>query len=252
MADADDADLVTGGEELRDGLGQRLDGTGRGLLDQDIATFAVFKGEEHQIHRLLQTHDEPGHGGFCDGDGLPCPDLIDPQGHHGSTAAQNITVTGTADPGIFRGAALGHHHLLHHGLGGAHGVDGIGGLVRGQTDHALDPQLDGGGEHVVGADHVGLHGFHGEELAGGHLLQRGGVEDIVHPPHGILHGADIPDIADIVPDLLRHLRHGRLKLVAHIVLLLLVPGEDADLPDIRIQKPPQHRVAEAAGTAGDQ
>ena len=42
-----------------------------------------------------------------------------------------------------------------------------------------------------------------------------------------------------------------LELVAHIVLLLLVPGEDPDLPDVRIQETVQNGVAEGPGAAGD-
>ena len=38
----------------------------------------------------------------------------------------------------------------------------------------------------------------------------------------------------------------------HVVLLLLVAGEDADLADVGLQETPQHGVAEGAGAAGDQ
>ena len=43
-----------------------------------------------------------------------------------------------------------------------------------------------------------------------------------------------------------------LIFVAHIVLLLLIPGEDADFFNIRLQKPIQHRIAKGTGATGDQ
>jgi len=39
--------------------------------------------------------------------------------------------------------------------------------------------------------------------------------------------------------------------VAHVVLLLLVAGEDADLADVRMQEMFQDSVAEGTGTASD-
>ena len=126
--------------------------------------------------------------------------------------------------------------MLHHGLGDAHGVDGVGGLVCGETHHALDAGVDGGVEHVVGALDVGLYGLHGEKLTARHLLESGRVEDIVHPGHGVGNGAGIPHVADEEFDLLGLVGVFRLQLVAHVVLLLLIAGEDADLADVGGEK----------------
>ena len=41
--------------------------------------------------------------------------------------------------------------------------------------------------------------------------------------HGVLHGSEIPDVADEELDLPRRFRHFRLELMAHVVLLFLVP-----------------------------
>ena len=116
----------------------------------------------------------------------------------------------------------------------------------------LSTRLDGGGENVVRADDVGADGLHGEELAGGHLLEGGGVEHIVHPHHGGLHAGKVPYIADIELDLARRFRQLGLKFVAHIVLLLFVTGKDADLGNVGGEETVQHGVAEAAGAAGDE
>ena len=48
------------------------------------------------------------------------------------------------------------------------------------------------------------------------------------------------------------LRHFRLELVSHVVLLLLVPGEDADLADVCFQTTVENCVAKGTGTTGDE
>ena len=87
-------------------------------------------------------------------------------------------------------------------------------------------------EHVVRTDDVGAHGLHGEELTGGHLLQGSGVENVVHSRHSVPHRLGIAHVAYVELDFLGGLRMASLELVAHIVLLLLIPREDADLADI--------------------
>ena len=233
VADADDLDvLFLAAEELADGFRLGPDGAGGGLLDEQVAVFAVLEGEEHQVHSLFQGHDEPGHVGLGDGDGVAGFDLVDPQGDDGATGAHDVAVAGAADFGLAGHPGLGNGYFFLDGLGHAHGVDGIGGLVGGEANDGLHAEFNGGGEHIVGADDVGPHGLHGEELTGGHLLQGGGVENIVHPGHGPPNGLQVPDIANVKLDFVRHLRHPGLILVAHIVLLLLIPGEDADLADV--------------------
>ena len=126
-------------------------------------------------------------------------------------------------------AGVGVDDRLHHGLGLAHGVDGVGGLVGGQAHDAVHALVDGGMQDVVRADYVGAHGLHGEELAGGNLLEGGGVEDVVHAVHGVADALGVADVADEEAHLGRELGGPLLQAVAHVVLLLLVAGEDADL-----------------------
>ena len=52
--------------------------------------------------------------------------------------------------------------------------------------------------------------------------------------------------------LARKLRVQLLVFVAHVVLLFLVPGENANFPDVRGQKAVQNRVTEGAGPARDE
>ena len=78
------------------------------------------------------------------------------------------------------------------------------------------------------------------------------MEYVIHSVHGVLDRLQVSDVTDIELDLLCDLRHLLLELVAHIVLLLLVAGEDTDLTDIGLQKAVQNGVAERARAAGNQ
>lgn len=162
--------------------------------------------------------------------------LVDPQGDDGTTGAHDIAVTGAADLGGAGIAALGNGYLLFDGFGDAHGVDGVCCLVGGEADNGFNAGFDGGGEHVVGAYDIGLNGFHGEELAGGYLLEGGGMEDVVDAGHGVLARLEVADVADEELDFACIVRVFCLILVAHIVLLLLVAREYADFCYVGFQK----------------
>ena len=253
VAGADDVGAGVA-EELLNSLGQVANGGSVGLLDEQVTRITVLEGEHNQVHCLVQIHQETSHVGVGDGDGVARLDLVDEQGDDAAAGAHDVAVAGAADGGA---AALGSHtgvgidDVLHHSLGDAHGVDGIGGLVGGQADNTLDASVNGGVEDVVGADDIGLDGLHREELAGGDLLQGSGVEDVVHAGHGVLDGLGVADIADVELDLLGGLRVPGLELVAHIILLLFVPGEDADLLQVRVQEVLQDGGTKGTGTAGD-
>ena len=251
------ADDVRAGvaEQLLHGLGQVTDGGGVGLLDEQIARVCMLKREHDQVNGLVQVHQEAGHIGVGDRDGVAGADLVNEQRNDAAAAAHDVAVAGAADR---RAAALGGHagvgkdDVLHHRLGDAHGVDGIGGLVGGQADDALHARVNGGVQDIVRADDVRLHGLHREELAGGHLFQRCRVEDVVDAGHGIPDGLRVAHVADVELDLAGILRVVGLQLVAHVVLLLLIAGEDADLADVGGQEMLEHRMPEAARAAGDE
>jgi len=67
-----------------------------------------------------------------------------------------------------------------------------------------------------------------EELAGRDLFEGGGGEHVIDPGHYVVHRLAVSDIADIELDLMRHLRAVSLEEVAHVILLFLIAGEDAD------------------------
>lgn len=239
-------------EDLLHGLGEVADGRRRRLLDEQVAGVGVLEGELHQVHGLVQVHEEAGHVGVGDRQRLALADAVDEQRDHRAARAHDVAVAGAADGGAAGAVAgVGVDDGLHHGLGLAHRVDGVGRLVGGQAHDAVDALLDRGVEHVVRADDVGAHGLHGEELAGGHLLEGGGVEDVVHAVHGVAHALGVADVSDEEADLGGELGRLLLQAVAHVVLLLLVAREDADLGQVGVHEVLEHGVAERAGAARD-
>jgi hypothetical protein len=192
----------------------------------------VLEGEHNQIHSLVQIHQEAGHVGVSDGDGVSSLDLVDEQRDNGTTAAHNVAVTSAADGGattLRSHAGVGVDDVLHHGLRDAHGVDGVSCLIGGQAYNTLNASVNSGVQHVVSTNDVGLDSLHGEELAGRNLFQSGSVEDVVNTGHSVTDGLGITNITDVELHLLGSFGMLGLKLVTHIVLLLFVTGEDTDL-----------------------
>ena len=124
-------------------------------------------------------------------------DLIDKQRNYGTPGTHYISVAGAADLRLLRGnsAGFGDDNFLHHSLGCSHGIDRIGRFVCGETDYFSDAFLDGGCQDVLRAKHVGLHCFYREELAGGDLLQRRCMENVIDVVHGVLDTSDVAHIA---------------------------------------------------------
>ena len=199
----------------------------------------MLESEQDQIHSLVQVHQKAGHVGVGDGDGVASLDLIDKQRNDRTTAAHDIAVTSAADGGaatLRSHTGVGVDDVLHHGLGDTHSVDGVSSLVGGQADNTLDASVNSGVQHIISTDDVGLDGLHGEELAGRNLLQSSSMEDVINTGHGVTDRLGVADITDVELDLLGGVRMLGLKLMSHIVLLLLVTGEDTNLFQVRIQE----------------
>ena len=222
------------------------------LLHEQVPVVAVLEGVHHQVHRVVEGHHEARHAGIRDGYGLPLSHLLHPQGYDTATAGHHVAVARAAD-GRRRAlpelAPLGYRHLLHQGLGDAHRVDGVRRLVGGEHHHVPHPVLYGREEHVLRAQDVRARGLHREELARGHLLEGRGAEHVVHTAHRHVHRRPVADVAYVELHLPRQLRAPRLQAVAHVVLLLLVAREDADLPEAAVEEPPEHGVTETARAA---
>ena len=247
VPDADGPDFIVCAKKLFHRLGKVSDGASRRLLHQDITSVCMLVGVENQIDGLVEGHDEARHGGICYSQWLTSLNLFNKEGHYRTSRTKNISVSGPADEGLVLsyGTGLGNKDLLHHSLAGSHGIDWIGCLVGGETDDFFNPSIDAGGQHVVGADDVGLHCLHGKELTGGNLFQSCCTEHKVHTVQGIANAAVVTHIPDVVLDLVI------LVEVAHVILFLLVATEDADLCNIGIQEAFEHGIAKGAGSAGD-
>lgn len=111
--------------------------------------------------------------------------------------------------------------------------------------------VNGRVKDVVRANDVGFDGLHREKLAARDLLEGGGVEDVVHAAHRALERGPVAHVAYVEFDLARDLRIIGLVLMPHVVLLLLVPRENADLLDVCLEKPPEDGIAKAPGPPGD-
>lgn len=72
------------------------------------------------------------------------------------------------------------------------------------------------------------------------------MEDEIHPAHRLLDAALVAHVADVELEL------GAVVALAHVVLLLLVTAEDADLADVGVEEALEDGVAEGTGAAGDQ
>ena len=239
-------------EQVTDGLGLGLDGAGRSFLHKDVAVLSVLEGEQHEIDGLFERHDEAGHPGLGEGDGVALAYLVYPQGDDGAAGAHHIAIAGAADLSVAAETALGNGDFLLYGFGDAHGVDGVGCLVCREADDALNARINGGIQGIVRTDDIRLHSLHGEELATGHLLQGSGMKDVVHSLHCIVKRTLVAYVTDIELDLACHLWHSGLEVVTHIVLLLLVAAEDTNLANVRPQKTIQHCITKRTRPAGNQ
>ena len=255
MTGADDPDFgltvlrIHLGVYLLQGLRKGRQRCGRGLLDEQVAVVAVLERVYHQVHRVVKGHHEARHVRVRDGDGLALHHLLHPQRYHAAAAGHHVAVARAADGrggALAQLAALGYRDLLHQGLRDAHRVDGIRGLVRGENNDILDTMFYGREQHVLGALHVGAGGLHREELARGNLFEGRRREHVVHAAHGDVHRLLVAHVADIELDL------GVLQPVTHVVLLLLVAREDADLTDVAVQEAAEDGVAEAARAASNE
>ena len=77
------------------------------------------------------------------------------------------------------------------------------------------------------------------------------MEDVVNTGHGVTDGLRIADITDVELHLLSGVGMLCLKLMAHIVLLLFITGENADFLQVRIQKVLQNGGTKRTSTTSD-
>ena len=203
----------------------------------------MLKGKQHQVHSLLQRHDETCHLRFRQCDRSPFTDLVNPQRNHATARTHHIAIARAADSCVTAIARLRHGNLFLNRLRDTHCINWVGSLVRRQTNHALHMILNGCRQHVVRTYHIRSHSLHREELARRHLLQCCSMEDIVYARHCRPTRLQRAHVTDIKLDFPCHLRILHLILMSHIILLLLVTAEDTNLLNIRIQETLQHGIS---------
>ena len=222
-------------ENFHHAVRQIADSTGVRLLNEKISWLRMFKGKGNQFDCLVKVHQETGHVGICNGDRCLALDLVDEKRNETSSAAHNIAVSGT---GQDRTAPLkrllgpGGDNLFPYRFGHAHGIDRISRLIGGKEHNALDPVLYRCRDHIIGADYIGTHRLHREELTGRHLFQCRCMEYIIRPIHDIPHGFDAADIPHIKLDLACMIRVPGLQNVPHHILLLFISADNPDFSDL--------------------
>ena len=72
------------------------------------------------------------------------------------------------------------------------------------------------------------------------------MKDIIDTAQRIEHRVIFTHVADVELDLVA------LQSDPHVFLLLFIATENANLPQVRLQKALQHGIAERTGTTGDQ
>ena len=252
MADTDDLDVFfLASEQLADCLSLGLDGAGRSFLDKDVPVLSVLECEKHQIYRLFEAHYESGHLRLCHRDRKSAADLLYPERDDAAAGAHHVAVAGAADLGVAGVTALGHCNLFLNSLGDTHRIDRICRLVGREADDTLDIVLDGCSEDIICSYHIGFHGLHREEFAARHLLQRGGMEDIVRTGHGAPAAFKAADISDIEFYLVCHIRVFGLVFMAHVILFFLVTGEYPYLRNVCSEETLEDSISETTGTAGN-
>jgi len=208
----------------------------------------MLEGEQDQIDGIIQGHHEARHFEVCHGQRLARLDLRQEQRDHRSPGRHHVAVTRAAEDqaSLPRDPGTRDHDLLAQCLGHAHGIDGISRLVRAQYHHPLHPVALRRLQHIVGSERVCPDRLDRVKLARRDLLQGGRVKHEVHPRQGLLEAVDAPDIPDVELE-------ARIAVqMPHVVLLLFVAREDADLPNVAFQKTAKHRVAKTASAAGDE
>ena len=141
-------------------------------------------GGEHEVGGLAHGHEVAHHLGVGDRDRSAAGDLRLEHRHHGAGRAENVAEAHGDEPGRLRAGALRIEGLRHHlgeALGDAELRDRLDRLVGGDHHQGAGARRDGGLGDVDRAEDVGLDALGPVALEIGHLLQRGGMEDVSGP-----------------------------------------------------------------------
>ena len=217
-------------------------------MDEEVPLLAVLEGKDDEVDSIIESHHETGHVPIGDSDRAVGGNLLKEERDNRTAGSHDVAVAGQTQDGIpgEHLAGAGDNVLLHQGLGDAHGVDRIGCFVGREEDGLFHVISNAGGDDVVRAENVSLGSFERVELARRYLLERRSREDVVHAFERVDDRTVIADVANV------ELQFVVVVFLTHVVLLLLVAGEDADLLDLGLKEAVHDRVAEGASASSNQ
>ena len=161
-------------------LGQVDDADGYPHLQhEDLPTLGQGRGLQHQLHRLLDAHEEPGHPGIGHRDRATLGDLPGEGGDDAAPAAQYVPEANGAVGGARGG--VGQERLLGQPLRRAHHAGRADRLVGRDLHEAGGAHGHRGIDDVEGAQHVGLRRLERMLLEHRHVLVGSGMEDDLGP-----------------------------------------------------------------------
>src|SRR5581483_11228588 len=219
--DANEFDLAAG----RDGLGHVHQPHAGNLGDENLATVHALNAFHYETHALLEGDPEARHTRIGDRDFSPLA-LLEEHRDHADSAADDISVAGATEARILRsGICVGlHEHFLGTELGRAIEIDRVYGLVGTECQDPADTAVDGRIDDILAAHDVGLNGFERVVLAGGNLLECGGMYHDSYPRQSTIEAGTIADVADEISQT-RIVEPGSL----HVVLLQFITAENDEL-----------------------
>ena len=183
-------------------------------------------------------------------DVLALPDLSLKDRHDACAAAQDVSETHTAEPGVrARGRQRLHDHLGD-ALRRSHGARGIHGLVGGDEHKHLRAKDVREFCHVPRAHHVIQNGFGRVVLHERHMLVGGGMKHDLRPVkrEELFHDVEIADVRDHFDHLLEVFAYFARDLVK-VVFVLIQKNQLRRLKPLQL---PDEFGSDRATSAGDE
>ena len=234
------------------GFGYVEDAIGGDFGDKQFAAPGGLQRVQYHIDALLQGDVEAGHVRIGDGQHALLP-LFEKEGDDGAVGAHDVAVAHhRKDDGVVAFDVVGSDKQFVGGqLGGAVQVDGRTGFVGRQRYDPRDAGLQGSIDDVFGAADVGFDALVGIVLSDVHVFHGCCMDDVVHAVECALEALAVAHISDEVADG-RVVIHGVFE--RHLVLLLLIPGEDDQFFHIGMvpEQVGGEGSAQGAGAAGDE
>lgn len=217
--------------------------------DEQLAALHQFQGFHDEADRFVEAEPEAGHLFVRDRQGLARPPHLPEERDDRPPAPKDVSIAHHREPGCLMGRleVRRDEQLVRDELGGTVEVDRSARLVGGECHDSVHARFGRGVHHVLRPQDVGADELRGVGLPGVHLLQGGGVNDVVDAAHRGEESLPVAYVADDPP------QPGVVgEVAAGLVLLEFVPrvGHDACWTVV-VQDVPDERPAEGAGGPGE-